>query len=164
MPRTLKTVPEAPNANREETVADQTPLTRPTAKSIASYVTKNIAKSPAMEMSHEGPAEIVREAEYNGHKIVVKTTYRIEVDGTPVTGHMGVSNDGQVHYHAVPNMSFASAIDLVKMLIDTYPMDFPATSGGNKGSGDPKGDMGGMDHMNMPKMKKTAAKSAGSRG
>ena len=142
-------------------MANETPLTRPTAKSIASYVAKNIAKSPMMEMSHHGPAEIVREAEYNGHKIVVKTTYRIEVDGTPVTGHMGVSNDGQVHYHAVPNMSFASAIDLVKVLIDTYPEDFPAKSGGKKGRGDPQGDMGGMD---MPKMKKQAAKSAGNQG
>ena len=146
---------------------DQISLTRPTAKSIASYVAKNIAKSPMMDMAHHGPAEIVREAEYNGHKIVVKTTYRIEVDGTPVTGHMGVSNDGQVHYHAVPNMSFASAIDLVKMLIDTYPADFPATSGGKKGKkgrGEPQGGMGGMDHPQMPKMKKSAAKSAASQG
>ncbi len=73
---------------------------------------------------HHGTMESVREATYRGHDIVIRTSYQIEVDGTPITGHMGVTNDGQVHYHAVPNLSFASAVDLVKQLIDTFPADF----------------------------------------
>ena len=75
---------------------------------------------------HGGQMESVREATYRGHRIVVRTTYQLEVDGMPIEGHMGVTNDGQVHYHAVPNLSFASAVDLVKQLIDTFPEDFPA--------------------------------------
>jgi hypothetical protein len=67
----------------------------------------------------------VREADYHGHHIIVRTHYEIEVDGRAMKGHVGVTNDGQVHYHPVPNMSFASAIDLVKQLIDVFPDDFP---------------------------------------
>ena len=66
-----------------------------------------------------------------GHHIVVRTTYHIEVDGQTLTGHFAVSNDGQVHYHPVPNISFASAIDLVKQLIDLFPDDFSAGHGGH---------------------------------
>ena len=29
-----------------------------------------------------------------GHRIVIRTTYEIEVDGQPVSGHLGVAKDG----------------------------------------------------------------------
>ena len=74
----------------------------------------------------DGPIAVVREAEYRGHRIVVKTEYSLFVDDQPVTGHLTVGNDGQVHYHAMPNISFASAIDMVKQLIDAYPDEFPS--------------------------------------
>jgi hypothetical protein len=73
---------------------------------------------------HGADMESVREATYRGHHIVIRTTYRIEVDGTPVQGHLGVTNDGRVHYHALPNIDFASAVDLAKQLIDAFPTDF----------------------------------------
>lgn len=78
---------------------------------------------------HERMLETVREDDYRGHHIVIYTTYRIEVDGHPVTGHLGVTNDGRVHYHAVPNLSFPSAIDLVRRLIDTFPDEFERGDG-----------------------------------
>ena len=84
---------------------------------------------------HGGPIETVREATYKGHNVVVRTTYAISVDGTPVEGHLGVSNDGQVHYHAIPNLGFSSAVELVQKLIDTFPEDF----------GDHYGDDGAAD-------------------
>jgi hypothetical protein len=73
---------------------------------------------------HDPSMESVREATYRGHHITIRTTYRIEVDGRPILGHMGVTNDGQVHYHPIPNLGFASAVDLIKQLIDTFPEDF----------------------------------------
>jgi hypothetical protein len=82
---------------------------------------------------HGMATETTREASYRGHHIVIRTTYQIEVDGMPIQGHMGVTNDGQVHYHAVPNLGFASAVDLVKQLIDTFPDDFEAGTGGDEG-------------------------------
>ena len=103
-------------------------LVRPTPKSIASYVQKNAAKLKEAGPHHHGPSETIREASYKGHRIVVRTTYEITVDDAPITGHMGVGNDGQVHYHPVPNMSFASAIDLVRQLIDVFPDDFSGST------------------------------------
>jgi hypothetical protein len=77
---------------------------------------------------HGSPTESTREVTYRGHHIRIRTTYHIEVDGMPIQGHLGVTNDGQVHYHAIPNLSFASAVDMVKQLIDTFPEDFEAAT------------------------------------
>ena len=98
-------------------------------ESIVQRLTEGGAELPTQDHGHGhggGQMESVREATYRGHHIVVRTTYQLEVDGMPIEGHMGVTNDGQVHYHAVPNLSFASAVDMVKKLIDTFPEDFQA--------------------------------------
>lgn len=99
-------------------------IARPTAKSIASYVKRNAKHVKKTQKHRHESSESVRKADYKGHRIIVRTRYEIEVDGRLVMGHMGVSNDGQVHYHPVPNLSFASAVDLVKQLIDIFPDDF----------------------------------------
>ena len=96
----------------------------PTPKSIASYVKKNARHVKKAQKHQHQSSESVRTADYRGHHIVVRTHYEIQVDGRVIMGHMGVSNDGQVHYHPVPNLSFASAVDLVKQLIDIFPDDF----------------------------------------
>jgi hypothetical protein len=99
---------------------------------IVERVTEQGGQLPQQDQGHDHghgmPMESTREADYYGHHIVIRTTYHIEVDGTPIEGHLGVTDDGQVHYHAVPNLSFASAVDLVKQLIDTFPEDFEATT------------------------------------
>jgi hypothetical protein len=84
----------------------------------------------------------VREADYKGHHITVTTVYRVKIDGKPFNAILGVSNSGLVHYHGMPNAGFASAIDLVKSVIDTFPDEFPARS--QTGSG-------AMDGMTMTK-------------
>ena len=108
----------------------------------ASFLGHVAERGAAPDHQHGGPVETVREADHNGHHIVVRTTHSIEVDGRPVTGHLAVGNDGRVTYHAVPNLSFESAIDLVKRLIDAFPDDF--------GDADPGGDHdpghGGHEH------------------
>lgn len=96
----------------------------PTQSSIASYVAKNADKVKKAQMQGHGDMESVRKAEYQGHRIVVRTRYAIEVDGKKLLGHLGVTNDGQVHYHPVPNLSFASAVEMVEKLIDIFPEDF----------------------------------------
>jgi hypothetical protein len=97
--------------------------------------------------AHPGAHETVREVDYRGHHIVVRTTYAIEVDGKPIEGHLGVTNDGNVHYHPVPNLAFPSAIDMVKQLIDTFPDDFgdgTDPDGGEQGHNEH--DHGGHEH------------------
>jgi hypothetical protein len=107
----------------------------PTPQSIATYVSKNAKHvKSAQKHRHEG-TDSVREADYAGHHIVIRTRYHIEVDGRMLMGHMGVTNDGNVHYHPVPNVAFPSAVELVKKLIDIFPGDFT-----KKG----RGGMGGM--------------------
>jgi hypothetical protein len=83
----------------------------------------------AMEQ-HQGPgheSHSVREAEYKGRTIRIETSYHITVDGEPVLGHVMVGNNGRVHYHSIPNQEFASAVDMVKRVIDLLP---PAYAGG----------------------------------
>ncbi len=121
----------------------QNQISRPTMKSISSYVKKHAPQVEEAQRHQHEASETVREADYEGHHIVVRTTYQIEVDGVPVTGHLGVTDDGQVHYHPIPNMSFASALDMVRQLIDVFPDDFadkggmPAGHDGHEGHGAP---------------------------
>jgi hypothetical protein len=79
--------------------------------------------------SHHHGTTTVREVTYGTHTIRVVTSYDIEVDGQPVTGHVLVTNEGAVHYHAIPNQEFPSALDMVKRMIDLAPDQFPDPSG-----------------------------------
>lgn len=89
--------------------------------------------------SHEHPTESVREATYKGRHIRIVTTYRIEVDGVPITGHLLVTGEGTLHYHAIPNQEFGSAVDMVKRIIDIAPEGLTPSGGG-------PGGHGGHDH------------------
>ena len=73
---------------------------------------------------HEGPFESVREVEYKGHSIIIRTHYEISVDGKPLGGHIYVDNSGRVSSHAMPTYSFVSTVDLIKKLIDAFPANF----------------------------------------
>ena len=99
---------------------------------MGAYVSK---LSQAQTHVHQHPqAESVREDVYDGHRIVVRTVYEVTVDGKTVNLPMGVDNDGQLHCHSLPNYQFASAIDLIKTIIDSFPDDFPMpkSRGGRK--------------------------------
>jgi hypothetical protein len=118
----------------------------PTTGSIKKYVDRNAPKvRNAMQSHHDhhGAASL-REAEYKGHKIQIRTTYQVTIDGRPVTGHLGVTDDGTVHYHPVPNKAFTSAVDLVRALIDIFPDDFPPAGKGGKKR--PRRDSGHAGH------------------
>jgi hypothetical protein len=92
----------------------------------------------------------MREAHYKGHHITIKTTYEITIDGKPFMGTLEVSNAGTVQYHGMPTAGFASALDLVKSVIDVFPDEFAAGSGGPMEGMDMEGmDMDGMDMKGM---------------
>ena len=83
----------------------------------------------------------MREDDYKGHHVVIRTTYNISVDGKEATGHIILTNTGQVQYHGLPNYSFDSTVDLVRALIDNFPEDFQK---GKQRSGlRDRSDMGG---------------------
>lgn len=75
--------------------------------------------------AHQHGDQSLREVTHGKHTIRIATTYDIQVDGQPVTGHLLVTNEGSVHYHAIPNQEFASAVDMVKRMIDLAPEQFP---------------------------------------
>jgi hypothetical protein len=80
--------------------------------------------------SHGGNRLVsIRRDEYNGHKIIITTTYEIEVDGKKFYPPIHVSNNGSVATHALPNYASNSAMDLVKTLIDCFPENFEAKGG-----------------------------------
>jgi hypothetical protein len=135
------------------------PEAKPTPKSIAAYVKKNQAKARMGSM--RGPVESVREDDYQGHHIVVRTTYQITVDDRPVTGHIHLSNEGQVAYHGLPNMTFDSAVGLVRSLIDHFPQDFQPGAGSGDGQSAAGGmpGMAGMSGMSAGRPKKAGAKA-----
>jgi hypothetical protein len=78
---------------------------------------------------HGGPLVTERRDSYRGHEILIRTTYEIEVDGSPLETMIQVGNGGQVLTHGLPNYSFPSAVALVRELIDVFPEDFPPPQG-----------------------------------
>ena|SRR5919199_1107781 len=105
-------------------MTEQEPLAVADVREYAQQVEQNKPAAAEHGMQPMGAAESIREDEYRGHRIVIRTSYEIAVDGRRLMGHMGVTNDGRVHYHAVPNLSFRSAIMMVRQLIDAFPDDF----------------------------------------
>ncbi|MFF1278805.1 hypothetical protein ACFVZC_36445 [Streptomyces marokkonensis] len=74
---------------------------------------------------HHGPLTSVRHDVFQGHHIMIRTTYEVTVDGAPLTAPLVVSDDGQVHSHALPTYEFLSATDTIRALIGNFPDDFP---------------------------------------
>ena len=105
--------------------------TAATPEQLAAAVERYGAALAGLAHAHEHAAESMRETTYKGHHIRIVTMYRIEVDGVPITGHLLVTNAGTVHYHAIPNQEFASAVDMVKRIIDLSPEGFTPDAGGH---------------------------------
>ena len=129
----------------------------PTPRSIAAYVKTNAARARKAQQMHHGESVVTRETDYKGHHIVVRTKYEVEIDGKPVMGHMGVNDEGSVHYHPIPNLRFDSALDMVKKIIDVFPDDFGPNAAPQS--------MPGMNHAShgmsgMAKKRKPVAKKA----
>lgn len=60
----------------------------------------------------------VRAFEYRGHTVRIRTRYEIHIDDEIWNQDVLVDDDGTVHYHGLPQYSVASAVDLLKGVID----------------------------------------------
>src|SRR5438105_1541321 len=95
-------LPGSCTMNRQETFMATSPTEeKPTPKTIAAYVKSNAARARKAQQMQHGESVVTREADYKGHHITVRTKYEVEVDGKPLMGHMGVTDAGSVHYHAI---------------------------------------------------------------
>lgn len=89
---------------------------------------------PTYIVPHGGhEAKAAREFAHRGHLVKIITTYRVEVDGHPIRAHLSVDEDGRVYTHATPFVTYASAIDLMKAVIDGYPDSFSSAGSGHGG-------------------------------
>jgi hypothetical protein len=95
-------------------------------KKLGAYLSrKKMAMTQrAQHGGRKAGAESIRQLVHDGHKIVIHTTYRFEVDGKLIKLPLGVDDSGQVHCHSLPNYQTTSAVDMVKALIDNFPDDF----------------------------------------
>jgi len=109
---------------------------------------KGLLRRQQADHSHHHGASI-REDHYQGHHIVIKTTYAVTVDGKPFKAALEVANSGRVQYHAIPNVGFTSAIDLMRSVIDQFPGDFETSGGGTGGT--PGGHDGHEHHAASPR-------------
>jgi len=100
-------------------------LTRAADPAVFAANVKTNRPDPSPGGHHHGSMASVRTDKYKGREIVIRTTYEIEIDGQPLSGHVAVTNAGQVHYHPLPNYAFMSAVDMARQVIDTFPEDFP---------------------------------------
>lgn len=84
------------------------------------YIPDNYKDTASGHSAHHGEHGFSSERifNYKDKKVVIQTTYKVEIDGVPLQAHVAVSDDGTVHCHGLPNYSFASATSLVKNLID----------------------------------------------
>lgn len=123
----------------------------PDASVLARYSPSDLANAhpdwvknrfPAYIASHAGhDSTAVREFSHAGHVVKIITTYRVEVDGRPVQAHLSVDEDGRVYTHATPFVTYSSAVDLMKSVVDAYPTAF-ADAGGHGGHPDDGHDDG----------------------
>jgi hypothetical protein len=107
----------------------------------------------------DGTSTSVREFEHRDHHARIETTYRISIDGEPLTGHVEVLPSGRVHYHPFPQYAPESAVDVVKAVIDTIwekppvPDDLASPAGPEPPPGESHGhhgDHGGGAHRDSP--------------
>jgi len=89
--------------------------------------TKTIKRNkPRMDMGGHGHGiETIREDDYKGHHIVIRTRYETQMDGQPSTAHMALTNAARRYYHPRPNPRFPSAIVRRCQLIAPLPDEFP---------------------------------------
>lgn len=81
-----------------------------------------------MHAHMQEPSTSTREADYRGHHVVIQTTYKVTVDGQPFNAGLGVTDDGRVFYHGMPNVGFDSAVDLMKAVIERFGDEFAGGS------------------------------------
>jgi len=91
---------------------------------LGEYLSRTREKTPKHAVHGVGGAQSVREDNYRGHEIEIVTTYKVLVDGKTIRAPLGVDASGQVRCHSLPNYQTASAVDMVRALIDGFPEEF----------------------------------------
>jgi hypothetical protein len=76
---------------------------------------------PAPTDGHGGG---VRRFTHRGHEVEIVTRYQVTIDGELWDQHVEVLPDGSVTYHGLPQYAVASAVELIRTVID-YGYEVP---------------------------------------
>ena len=76
---------------------------------------------PAETHGHGGG---VRRFTHLGHEVEIVTRYEVTIDGEPWDQHLEVMPDGSVTYHGLPQYAVASAVELLRTVIE-YGYEVP---------------------------------------
>ena len=76
---------------------------------------------PAPTHGHGGG---VRRFTHRGHEVEIVTRYQVTIDGEAWDQHLEVLPDGSVTYHGLPQYAVASAVELIRTVID-YGYEVP---------------------------------------
>ncbi len=91
-----------------------------------------------VEHAHEALARSTRVLEHQGNTITITTTYEVRVNERLVTLHMMVDEEGRLWSHLCPYLTFATATELVRHLIERMPHLFepalPSPGGDDEGA------------------------------
>lgn len=73
-----------------------------------------------LHQNHDHPLTSTRTLSYKGHQVEIVTTYEITIDGKKLSTHAAVDKEGKLICHAIPYVSFSSATEMVRSIIDYY--------------------------------------------
>lgn len=90
---------------------------------------RSVKSLPKMS-AHAGHGKSLRVFDHAGHHVEVETMYRVKVDGKLVQIPLVVGADGRVSCHSIPNYATASALDMIKFVIEQFPEDFAKKKSG----------------------------------
>jgi hypothetical protein len=74
-----------------------------------------------VEHTHESLARSTRVLEHQGSTITITTTYEVRIGERLLTLHMMVDEEGRLWSHLCPYLTFATAPELVRHLIERMP-------------------------------------------
>ena len=149
---------ESRKGETESRGAPHDSITNPDISILAQYSPTGAAQSHPEWVKTKFPSYVephgkheatsVRELVHKCHTVRIITTYRVEVDGKPADLHLSVDEDGQVFTHATPFVTYASAVDLMKAVMDAYPEDAFSNSSTTSTTPTANGEEG--SHHNHP--------------
>ena len=79
---------------------------------------------PQYATSHhpaEGAVSSTRTLDVAGHRVAIRTTYEVFLDGRGLPFHMIVDSDGRLWSHLCPYETFATAPELVEYILTHVP-------------------------------------------
>ena len=88
------------------------------------HAKQRVKKHSGKKKPHAHADTSVRTDSYKGFDVEIETHYKFTVNGKTLPVHAHVLDSGHIHCPDMPNYGWASAVDFVREMINTFPDDF----------------------------------------